>query len=45
VRLLEEAGFVPDGDDLDGDIGLVWRLRVDRVDVPRRMTSSRRAIG
>ena len=33
VRVLEKSGFVRDGESLDGDVGVVWRWRVDR---PRR---------
>lgn len=29
-RVLEKHGFVHDGDSLDGDVGLVWRFRLDR---------------
>jgi hypothetical protein len=45
VRVLEKSAFVRDGDNLDGDVGLVWRFRVDRHDVPGLVTSSPRAIG
>jgi ribosomal-protein-alanine N-acetyltransferase len=45
VRVLEKSGFVRDGDNLDGDIGPVWRFRVDRAAMPRDpLTSSPRAL-
>jgi ribosomal-protein-alanine N-acetyltransferase len=31
VRVLEKAGFVRDGESLDGDVGAVWRFRRDRA--------------
>ena len=30
VRVLEKSGFVRDGENLDGDVGVVWRFRRDR---------------
>ena len=30
VRVLEKFGFVRDGENLDGDVGVVWRFRRDR---------------
>ena len=33
VRVLEKSGFARDGENLDGDVGVVWRFRIDR---PRR---------
>jgi ribosomal-protein-alanine N-acetyltransferase len=30
VRVLEKLGFAHDGENLDGDVGLVWRFRLDR---------------
>ena len=30
VRVLEKSGFVRDGENLDGDVGVVWRFRLDR---------------
>ena len=30
VRVLEKAGFARDGAHLDGDVGEVWRFRLDR---------------
>ena len=32
VRVLEKLGFVRDGENLDGDVGVVWRFRLDRVE-------------
>lgn len=29
-RVLEKNGFARDGDNLDGDIGVVWRFRLER---------------
>jgi RimJ/RimL family protein N-acetyltransferase len=34
VRVLERNGFVRDGENLDGDVGIVWRFRLSRP--PRR---------
>jgi hypothetical protein len=28
--VLEKLGFVRDGENLDGDVGVVWRFRLDR---------------
>ena len=30
VRVLENNGFVRDGENLDGDVGVVWRFRLER---------------
>ena len=30
VRVLEKLGFTRDGENLDGDVGVVWRFRLDR---------------
>ncbi len=30
VRVLEKSGFVRDGENLDGDVGVVWRFRIGR---------------
>ena len=30
VRVLEKLGFARDGENLDGDVGVVWRFRLDR---------------
>ena len=30
VRVLEHNGFVHDGENLDGDVGVVWRFRLER---------------
>ena len=30
VRVLENNGFVRDGENLDGDVGVVWRFRRER---------------
>jgi len=30
VRVLEKLGFERDGNNFDGDVGLVWRFRLDR---------------
>ena len=30
VRVLEKLGFARDGENLDGDVGIVWRFRLDR---------------
>jgi RimJ/RimL family protein N-acetyltransferase len=30
VRVLEKLGFDRDGNNFDGDVGLVWRFRLDR---------------
>ena len=30
VRVLEKSGFVRDGENLDGDVGAVWRFAIDR---------------
>jgi RimJ/RimL family protein N-acetyltransferase len=33
VRVLEKVGFARDGENLDGDVGLVWRFRLDRSEL------------
>lgn len=35
VRVLEKTGFARDGENLDGDVGAVWRFRLDRADRDR----------
>ena len=34
VRVLEKLDFAHDGENLDGDVGVVWRFRLDRPGLP-----------
>lgn len=47
VRVLEKSGFGRDGENLDGDVGEVWRFRRDRGSPapPGDARTSQRAIG
>ena len=45
VRVLEKTGFARDGENLDGDVGVVWRFRLDRSESARGVRSSGGAIG
>ena len=45
VRVLEKSGFGRDGESLDGDVGVVWRFRLERDGAPAAVTSSPRADG
>ena len=45
VRVLEKSGFAREGEDLDGDVGHVWRFRTERPAAPAGVRSSRGAVG
>lgn len=45
VRVLQKAGFDRDGENLDGDVGVVWRFCRDRGEAPSGVRSSPNAAG
>jgi RimJ/RimL family protein N-acetyltransferase len=45
VRVLEKTGFSRRGENLDGDVGVVWRFELDRGETPEDVRSSPRGVG
>jgi len=45
VRVLQKAGFHRDGENLDGDVGVVWRFWRNRSEAPGGVRSSPHAAG
>jgi ribosomal-protein-alanine N-acetyltransferase len=45
VRVLEKSGLRREGENLDGDVGVVWRFCLDRPDTPKSVPSSADAAG
>jgi len=45
VRVLQKAGFHRDGENLDGDVGVVWRFWRNRSEAPGGVRSSPYAAG
>jgi len=45
IRVLQKSGFHRHGENLDGDVGVVWRFCLDRPDAPESVPSSPHAAG